>query len=163
MRKDYLAFFISLFLSRLADQILLFIVPLIVFQTTNSVSWAGLAFFCRVVAALSVRSRCAGRCVTNTPGPHPAHQPDLSRRGLRHCRSALHCVRRNLLGSHPFSTVRGTDHPGRHGPGGSDAAYLQALHLRQDPVLLTNRRPERAAYWGRWLRHCCSSSGHGTG
>jgi len=45
MRKDYLAFFISLFFSRLADQILLFIVPLIVFQTTNSVSWAGLAFF----------------------------------------------------------------------------------------------------------------------
>ena len=45
MRKDYLAFFISLFVSRLADQILLFIVPLIVFQTTNSVSWAGLAFF----------------------------------------------------------------------------------------------------------------------
>ncbi|SEO79860.1 MFS transporter [Pseudomonas sp. NFACC39-1] len=45
MRKDYLAFFISMFLSRLADQILLFIVPLIVFQTTHSVSWAGLAFF----------------------------------------------------------------------------------------------------------------------
>ncbi|QBZ90766.1 MFS transporter [Pseudomonas viciae] len=45
MRKDYLAFFVSMFLSRLADQILLFIVPLIVFQTTNSVSWAGLAFF----------------------------------------------------------------------------------------------------------------------
>lgn len=45
MRKDYLAFFISVFLSRLADQILLFIVPLIVFQTTQSVSWAGLAFF----------------------------------------------------------------------------------------------------------------------
>ncbi|WP_339505274.1 MFS transporter [Pseudomonas sp. RL_105y_Pfl2_101] len=45
MRKDYLAFFVAMFLSRLADQILLFIVPLIVFQTTNSVSWAGLAFF----------------------------------------------------------------------------------------------------------------------
>ena len=29
MRKDYLAFFVSLFLSRLADQILLFIVPLL--------------------------------------------------------------------------------------------------------------------------------------
>ena len=42
MRKDYLAFFISLFVSRLAGQILLIIVPLIVFQTTNSVSWAGL-------------------------------------------------------------------------------------------------------------------------
>ena len=37
MRKDYLSFFISLFLSRLADQVLLFIVPLIVFQTTQSV------------------------------------------------------------------------------------------------------------------------------
>ena len=45
MRKDYLAFFVSLFLSRLADQVLLFIVPLIVFQTTGSASWAGLAFF----------------------------------------------------------------------------------------------------------------------
>ncbi|MGY1883339.1 MFS transporter [Pseudomonas reactans] len=45
MRKDYLAFFVSLFLSRLADQILLFIVPLIVFQTTQSVAWAGMAFF----------------------------------------------------------------------------------------------------------------------
>ena len=45
MRKDYLAFFMSLFVSRLAGQILLIIVPLIVFQTTNSVSWAGLAFF----------------------------------------------------------------------------------------------------------------------
>jgi len=30
MRKDYLAFFVSLFLSRLADQILFFIVPLVV-------------------------------------------------------------------------------------------------------------------------------------
>ncbi|MBN2990493.1 MFS transporter [Pseudomonas cedrina subsp. fulgida] len=45
MRKDYLAFFVSLFLSRLADQILLFIVPLMVFQATQSVAWAGLAFF----------------------------------------------------------------------------------------------------------------------
>lgn len=45
MPKDYLAFFTSLFLSRLADQIPLFIVPLVVFQTTNSAAWAGLAFF----------------------------------------------------------------------------------------------------------------------
>ncbi len=37
--------FVSLFLSRLADQILLFIVPLLVFQTTQSASWTGLAFF----------------------------------------------------------------------------------------------------------------------
>ncbi|UUQ65047.1 MFS transporter [Pseudomonas fuscovaginae UPB0736] len=45
MGRDYLAFFVSLFLSRLADQILLFIVPLLVFQTTQSASWTGLAFF----------------------------------------------------------------------------------------------------------------------
>lgn len=45
MRADYAAFFASLFFSRLGDQILLFIVPLVVFQTTNSVSWAGFAFF----------------------------------------------------------------------------------------------------------------------
>lgn len=45
MRADYASFFASLFFSRLGDQILLFIVPLVVFQTTNSVSWAGLAFF----------------------------------------------------------------------------------------------------------------------
>jgi len=45
MRKDYIAFFVSLFLSRLADQILLFIVPLVVFQATQSAAWAGLAFF----------------------------------------------------------------------------------------------------------------------
>jgi MFS family permease len=45
MRKDYLAFFVSLFLSRLADQILLFIVPLVVFQATQSAAWAGMAFF----------------------------------------------------------------------------------------------------------------------
>lgn len=45
MRADYSAFFASLFFSRLGDQILLFIVPLVVFQTTQSVSWAGFAFF----------------------------------------------------------------------------------------------------------------------
>lgn len=37
-------FFISLFLSRLADQVLLFIVPLVVFEVTGSVAWSGLAF-----------------------------------------------------------------------------------------------------------------------
>ncbi|KPX65888.1 Uncharacterized protein ALO53_02526 [Pseudomonas amygdali pv. photiniae] len=64
MRKDYLAFFISLFLSRLADQILLFIVPLVVFQTTNSASWAGLAFFVESFRGFS-RFRCAARCATS--------------------------------------------------------------------------------------------------
>jgi len=62
MRKDYLAFFISLFLSRLADQILLFIVPLIVFQTTNSVSWAGLAFFVESLPRYLAFPVCGALC-----------------------------------------------------------------------------------------------------
>lgn len=39
------AFYVSQFLSRLADHILLFLVPLIVFQITGSVGWSGVAFF----------------------------------------------------------------------------------------------------------------------
>ncbi|MDQ0740162.1 MFS transporter [Pseudomonas sp. W4I3] len=62
MRKDYLAFFISLFLSRLADQILLFIVPLIVFQTTDSVSWAGLAFFAESLPRYLAFPVCGALC-----------------------------------------------------------------------------------------------------
>jgi len=62
MRKDYLAFFISLFVSRLADQILLFIVPLIVFQTTNSVSWAGLAFFVESLPRYLAYPVCGALC-----------------------------------------------------------------------------------------------------
>ncbi|HEY2021541.1 MFS transporter [Paraburkholderia sp.] len=45
MRVNHQAFFCSLFVARLADQILLFLVPLVVFQTTREVSWSGLAFF----------------------------------------------------------------------------------------------------------------------
>ena len=62
MRKDYLAFFISLFLSRLADQILLFIVPLIVFQTTQSVSLAGLAFFVESLPRFLAFPVCGALC-----------------------------------------------------------------------------------------------------
>jgi MFS family permease len=45
VRVNHQAFFCSLFIARLADQILLFLVPLVVFQTTRQVSWSGLAFF----------------------------------------------------------------------------------------------------------------------
>ncbi|NVZ50553.1 MFS transporter [Pseudomonas sp. B6002] len=62
MRKDYLAFFVSLFLSRLADQILLFIVPLIVFQSTGSVSWAGLAFFVESLPRYLAFPVCGALC-----------------------------------------------------------------------------------------------------
>jgi MFS family permease len=67
MRKDYLAFFLSLFLSRLADQILLFIVPLIVFQTTHSVSWAGLAFFVESLPRFVVFPLCGALCDRFSP------------------------------------------------------------------------------------------------
>ncbi|WP_144145480.1 MFS transporter [Paraburkholderia sp. BCC1884] len=45
MRVNHQAFFCSLFVARLADQVLLFLVPLVVFQTTHQVAWSGLAFF----------------------------------------------------------------------------------------------------------------------
>lgn len=67
MRKDYLAFFISLFLSRLADQILLFIVPLVVFQTTNSASWAGLAFFVESLPRFLAFPLCGALCDKFSP------------------------------------------------------------------------------------------------
>lgn len=67
MRKDYLAFFISLFLSRLADQILLFIVPLVVFQTTNSASWAGLAFFVESLPRFLAFPVCGALCDKFSP------------------------------------------------------------------------------------------------
>jgi MFS family permease len=67
VRKDYLAFFISLFLSRLADQILLFIVPLVVFQTTNSASWAGLAFFVESLPRFLAFPVCGALCDKFSP------------------------------------------------------------------------------------------------
>ncbi|MCF5668597.1 MFS transporter [Pseudomonas marginalis] len=67
MRKDYLAFFVSLFLSRLADQILLFIVPLIVFQTTQGVAWAGLAFFVESLPRYLAFPVCGAVCDTFAP------------------------------------------------------------------------------------------------
>lgn len=67
MRKDYLAFFVSMFLSRLADQILLFIVPMIVFQTTQSVSWAGLAFFVESLPRFLSFPICGALCDKFSP------------------------------------------------------------------------------------------------
>jgi MFS family permease len=44
-RTHHLSFYGSLLLSRLADQVLLFLVPLVVYQQTGSASWTGMAFF----------------------------------------------------------------------------------------------------------------------
>lgn len=67
MHKDYLAFFLSLFLSRLADQVLLFIVPLVVFQTTQSASWAGLAFFAESLPRFLAFPVCGALCDKYSP------------------------------------------------------------------------------------------------
>ncbi|MFZ4287753.1 MFS transporter [Variovorax sp. HJSM1_2] len=42
--SNFTAFLASLFLSKIADQVLLFLVPLVVFQSTSDVAWSGLAF-----------------------------------------------------------------------------------------------------------------------
>lgn len=39
------SFFHAMLVARLADQILLFVVPLVVFRSTGSVGWSGIAFF----------------------------------------------------------------------------------------------------------------------
>jgi MFS family permease len=67
MRTDYLAFFLSLFLSRLADQVLLFLVPLIVFQSTNSASLAGLAFFVETLPRFLAFPICGALCDKYSP------------------------------------------------------------------------------------------------
>lgn len=45
MRADRPAFLGSIFLSRLADQMLFFLVPLVVFAITQKATWSGIAFF----------------------------------------------------------------------------------------------------------------------
>lgn len=62
MRTDHLAFFSSLFLSRLADQILLFLVPLVVFQTTQSAAWSGMAFFVETLPRYLSFPVCGALC-----------------------------------------------------------------------------------------------------
>ncbi|MES2949584.1 MAG: MFS transporter [Pseudomonadota bacterium] len=62
MRIDHLAFFSSLFLSRLADQVLLFLVPLVVFQTTHSAAWSGLAFFVETLPRFLSFPVCGALC-----------------------------------------------------------------------------------------------------
>ncbi|MEO8118304.1 MAG: MFS transporter [Rhodoferax sp.] len=67
MRTDHLAFFSSFFLSRLADQILLFLVPLVVFQTTQSVAWSGLAFFVETLPRFLAFPVCGALCDRMSP------------------------------------------------------------------------------------------------
>jgi len=67
MRTDHLAFFSSLFLSRLADQVLLFLVPLVVFQTTQSAAWSGMAFFVETLPRFLSFPICGALCDRISP------------------------------------------------------------------------------------------------
>lgn len=55
-------FYASLFLSRLADQVLLFLVPLVVFQTTQSAAWSGIAFFVETLPRFMAYPVCGALC-----------------------------------------------------------------------------------------------------
>lgn len=67
MRLDHTAFYSSLFLSRLADQVLLFIVPLVVFQVTRSAAWSGVAFFVETLPRFLSFPVCGALCDRISP------------------------------------------------------------------------------------------------
>lgn len=67
MRLDHAAFYSSLFLSRLADQVLLFVVPLVVFQATQSAAWSGVAFFAETLPRFLSFPVCGALCDRISP------------------------------------------------------------------------------------------------
>jgi MFS family permease len=67
MGLKHQAFFYSLFLSRLADQILLFLVPLVIFQLTDSVAWSGAAFFIEALPRYLACAVCGALCDRISP------------------------------------------------------------------------------------------------
>ncbi|WP_412059078.1 MFS transporter [Bartonella sp. DGB2] len=67
MGLKHQAFFYSLFLSRLADQILLFLVPLVVFQLTGSVAWSGAVFFFETLPRYLSFPICGAFCDRMSP------------------------------------------------------------------------------------------------
>lgn len=62
-----LLFYASLFFSRLADQILLFLVPLVVFETTGSVAWSGIAFTLETLPRFLAFPVCGALCDRVSP------------------------------------------------------------------------------------------------
>jgi len=67
MTGKHTSFFTSLFLSRLADQTLLFLVPLVVFQMTGSVAWSGAAFFFETLPRFLAFPICGILCDRASP------------------------------------------------------------------------------------------------
>ncbi|WP_213958694.1 MFS transporter [Variovorax sp. dw_954] len=60
-------FLASLFVSKLADQILLFLVPLVVFQVTQSVAWSGFAFAVEAFPRYLSFPVCGALCDRKSP------------------------------------------------------------------------------------------------
>lgn len=67
MRAKDISFFVSLFFARLADQMLLFLVPLVVFQTTQSAALSGIAFFIETLPRYLLFSVCGILCDRSSP------------------------------------------------------------------------------------------------
>ncbi|KFG68746.1 MFS transporter [Microvirga sp. BSC39] len=67
VRARDISFFVSLFFARLADQMLLFLVPLVVFQTTQSAALAGLAFFIETLPRYLLFAVCGILCDRYSP------------------------------------------------------------------------------------------------
>ena len=56
-----------MFFARLADQMLLFLVPLVVFQTTQSAALSGLAFFIETLPRYLLFAVCGILCDRKSP------------------------------------------------------------------------------------------------
>ncbi|WP_201860928.1 MFS transporter [Microvirga soli] len=67
VRAKDISFFVSLFFARLADQMLLFLVPLVVFQTTQSAALSGIAFFIETLPRYLLFSVCGILCDRRSP------------------------------------------------------------------------------------------------
>ncbi|WP_353979198.1 MFS transporter [Salinicola endophyticus] len=83
MRSPNRQFFVSLLLSRLADQMLLFLVPLVIYRLTGSVAWSGLAFFFETLPRFLAFPLCGQLC--------DRHRNDLLLRSSQRWRMAT-CI-----------------------------------------------------------------------
>lgn len=67
MAMQSAAFLFSLFISRLADQMLLFLVPLAAFQVTQDVAWSGYAFAAETFPRFLSLPVCGALCDRVSP------------------------------------------------------------------------------------------------
>lgn len=66
-RAGFPAFLVSMFLSRLADQVLLFLVPLVVFRLTGDIAWSGIAFTAETLPRFLAFPICGVLCDRRDP------------------------------------------------------------------------------------------------